>query len=102
MMPFPQHLKQRIPEIKDYLYEMAKQKNIVLSHNAKGELLFTETKSKQTPILDFDLTNGTLPGTKFKFTYSGQQMHSHITLQRQASETGGNAGEYTIRKSLKY
>lgn len=94
---FPKSTASESQKIKDYLYEMCKQKNIVLSHNAKGELLFTETKSKQIPVLDFDLTGGTIPGTKFKFTYGGQQMHSHITLQRQASETGGNAGEYTIK-----
>lgn len=83
--------------IKSFLHDLAKQKNIVISHNEKGELLFTESKTKQVPILEFDLTKGTIPGTSFKFKFNGQAMHSHITLQKQASADGGNAGEYTIK-----
>ncbi len=84
-------------KIKDYLHELAKQKNIVLSHNEKGELLFTESKGKQKPILDFDLSKGSIPGTKFRLRYNGQQMHSHIYMQGQANSDGGNARSGMIR-----
>jgi len=84
--------------IKQYLTELAKQKNIILSHTLDGKLLLTESKTKGTPILDFDLTvpGGGKPGVKFDLVFDGQQMHSDITLQRQASIDGGNAGTYTI------
>lgn len=84
-------------KIKDYLHQMAKQKNIVLTHNAKGELLMTEAKTKGKPVLDFDLSKGSIPGTNFKFTYNGQGMHSHIHMQGQASSTGGNAIDGSIK-----
>lgn len=83
--------------IKDYLTELATQKNIVLSHDNKGRLLFTESKTKQTPILDFDLTKPTPAGMTFELNYNGQGMHSHITVMKQASINGGNAGEETTR-----
>lgn len=81
----------------DYLSELAKQKNIIISHDVNGDLLFTEAKTDIKPILDFDLTKGSIPGTEFTMTYDGQGMHSHITMQKQADIDGGNAGEETIR-----
>ncbi|MBL4809476.1 MAG: hypothetical protein JKY43_05400 [Phycisphaerales bacterium] len=81
--------------IKSYLADLAKQKDIILSHTEKGELLFTKANTDGAPILEFDTTKGSLPGTTFSFNFDGQGMHSHITLQKQAS--GGNAGEQTIR-----
>lgn len=88
--------------IKSYLTELATQKKIVITHNEKGELLFTESKTNATPLITFDgrlgNANGTMiPCTKMSLNFDGQGMHSHITLQKQASQDGGNAGEYTIR-----
>jgi prophage tail gpP-like protein len=80
--------------IKSYLSELAAQKNIIISHNEKGELLFTSAKTDQKPIYHFE--NNT-PGTKISLSFSGQQMHSHITVMKQADTDGGNAGEVTIR-----
>lgn len=93
---FPDTTASESENIKSYLHEMAKQKDIVITHTPKGELLFTEAKTKQEPILDFDLTKGTPHGTSFDLVFDGQGMHSDITLQKQASSTGGNAGKYTI------
>lgn len=83
--------------VKDYLTELASQKDIILSHDVEGRLLFTKSKTKQKPILDFDLTKPTPAGMTFDFNYNGQGMHSHITVMKQASIDGGNAGEQTIR-----
>jgi prophage tail gpP-like protein len=80
--------------IKSYLTELAAQKNIIISHNAAGELLFTEAKANQKPILNFD---GGVPFTSMGFSFKGQPMHSHITVMKQADSDGGNAGEFTIR-----
>ena len=83
--------------IMDYLSEIAKQKNIIISHDVDGNLLFTEAKTDKKPILEFDLREGSIPGTNFTMSYDGQGMHSHITMQKQADMDGGNAGEETIR-----
>lgn len=83
--------------VKSYLTELAKQKNIIISHDEYGRLLFTETKAEKKPILDFDLRGGSLPGTRFRFSFKGQGIHSHIYVQKQASIGGGNAGFTVVR-----
>lgn len=83
--------------VKSYLSELASQKNVVISHDEEGRLLFTKAKTNQNPVLDFNVPNGGMPGTSMKLSYAGQQMHSHITVQKQADSDGGNAGEFTIR-----
>lgn len=89
--------------IKSYLTELATQKKIIISHNEKGHLLFTESKTKKQSLIDFDgrlgVANGgtMIPAISMELDFDGQGMHSHITLQKQASQDGGNAGEQTIR-----
>lgn len=80
--------------IKQYLTSIASQKNIVLSHTNKGELLFTQARTKKKPSYFF---NNDTPATSMELTFNGQPMHSSITLQKQASAEGGNAGEVTIK-----
>lgn len=82
-------------KIKDFLTELATQKNIIISHNDKGALLFTKAKTNQKPILNFE--DGGVPFTKMSLQFPGQQMHSQITVVKQASSDGGNAGEHTIK-----
>jgi prophage tail gpP-like protein len=82
--------------IKQYLTEIATQKQIIVSHDEFGNLLLTEA-TKKKPILSFDLSQGSIPGVEFDFDFNGQGMHSHITLMKQASIDGGNAGQNTIR-----
>lgn len=83
--------------VKDYLTELASQKDIIISHNEKGNLLFTSSKTEKKPILDFDLSKGSIPGVSFETNYDGQGMHSEITVQKQADMDGGNAGESKVR-----
>lgn len=80
--------------IKAYLTELAAQKNIIISHNEKGNLLFTEAKTKQKPILNFD---GGIPFTKMELSFNGQAMHSEISVVKQAGKDGGNAGQSTVK-----
>lgn len=82
--------------VKDFLCELARQKNIVISHNEKGELLFTEVNDSKIPILEFDLANGSIPGMEFDFEFDGRNMHSDIVVQGQAGIDGGNARESSI------
>jgi prophage tail gpP-like protein len=81
--------------IKQVLTELAAQKNIVISHNEKGHLLFTAAKTKQKPILNFE--DGGIPFTSMGLTFNGQAMHSDITVIKQADKDGGNAGDHTVK-----
>jgi prophage tail gpP-like protein len=80
--------------IKQYLTDLAAQKNIVISHTEKGELLFTEAKTKAKPFFHFE---NNVIGTTMSLSFNGQAMHSHITVIKQADADEGNAGEFTIR-----
>ena len=80
--------------IADYLTELAAQRNIILSHDTQGRLLFTQLQTKGVPILS--VTEG-LIGTHMTMSFKGQDIHSHITVIKQADSDGGNAGQYTIR-----
>lgn len=79
--------------IKAYICELAAQRNIIVTHNEQGHLLFTEAKTKQQPFMHFDRG---VPGVNMAMNFNGQGMHSHITVQKQADSGGGNAGESTI------
>lgn len=83
--------------IKEYLSKLAGQRNVVLSHDELGRLVFTKAKTKQTPIANYEASDNGTRFTSMRLSFAGQQMHSHITMQKQASSDGGNAGEFTIR-----
>lgn len=79
--------------IKSYINELALQRNIILSHTDGGSLLFTRAKADLKPIARFV---GGISGTKMSLSTSGQQMHSSITLQKQADLDNDNAGQAPI------
>jgi prophage tail gpP-like protein len=79
---------------KDYLTELCTQRHIIITHNEKGELLFTKAKTDLQPITHFE--EG-ISGVTIRTVFQGQGIHSHITVMKQASSDGGNAGEFTIR-----
>lgn len=83
--------------IAGYLKTIAQQKKIIISHDEKGNLLFTKAKTDLKPILSLDFSNGMIPGTEYALNFNGQGVHSHITVMKQASSDGGNAGEYTVK-----
>lgn len=81
--------------IKQYLTKIAAQLNLVLSHTPEGNLLITEAKTKSQPIFHFE--DGTEQVTDINLSFSGQGMHSQITVMKQQDEEGGNAGQNTIK-----
>lgn len=81
--------------IKSFLTDLANQRNILLSHNADGNLLFTEAKTSLEPIMHFE--KGGLISPAMSLNFDGQKLHSHITIVKQADSDGGNAVEFTIR-----
>lgn len=82
--------------LKSYLTSLAAQLNITITHTPKGELWFTKAKTIQEPLLNIDLTSGSIPGTSFALANNWQGMHESITVQKQADAEGGNAGQSTI------
>jgi len=80
---------------KAFLQELATQKNIIMSHDEKGRLVFTRARTGKKPILNF--VDGGIPFTRMELVYNGQPMHSHITVLKDADPDGGNTGEVTLR-----
>ncbi len=84
--------------IGEYITSLAAQKGIIISNNEKGNLVFTRADTTRKTILDFDSVKGsTIPFTTMNLDFDGDEMHSHIHVIKQASRTGGNAGESMIR-----
>lgn len=83
--------------IKDYLTEITAQRDIVITHNSNGDILFTKAKTDLKPIAHFE--KGVI-GTEYSLAFNGQAIHSQITVVKEASAEGGNAGEYTIKNPL--
>lgn len=86
--------------IKSYLTDLAKQKNIVLSHTRKGDLIISVANTESKPFLELDLDKPSFGVISATMMFNGQPMHSHITMIRQADDEGGNAAEFTIRNPL--
>ncbi len=80
--------------IKGYLAKIANQRNILLSHDEKGNLLLTKSFPNGTPKYNFERQ---IPITASTLTFDGQRMHSEITVIKQASSEGGNAGQSTVK-----
>jgi prophage tail gpP-like protein len=92
-LPYKEVTAEATQTVKDFLTELAAQRNIIISHDSFGNVLFTQAKTNQLPILDFE--DG-LIGTTMGMSFSGQQIHSEITVMKQADSDGGNASQYTI------
>jgi len=75
--------------IQSYLYELAYNRNLVLSHDERGRLLITLADANSPVIAQF--TRG-VPVVESRLDFDGQAMHSDITVVRQADSDGGNAG----------
>lgn len=94
--------------IASYLSELARDRNIVLSHNAKGQVYITTPNTAGMPLFNFDFTDTSdnsevkkIPGLDAELTFNGQALHSHITVKMQADDTeGSNGAEYTLRNPL--
>jgi prophage tail gpP-like protein len=82
---------------KAYLSEIAAQRGIILSHTSGGALLFTEAKADRRPTFEFADGEGY---TSAGLSVNGQQLHSTVTVLRDADVNGGNAGEFEATNPL--
>ena len=76
--------------VKDYLSKLAGQKNIILSHNEKGEVLLFQPDLLQKPKYFFTKGNS----IAMSMDVNGQAMHSEINVVRQPSDE--NEGVSTV------
>lgn len=72
--------------IKDYISRLASQRNILLSHNADGDIVFSKPNFNASPVLSFNESNTTSISLKTK----GQGVYSSLWVLRQPSK--GNKG----------
>jgi prophage tail gpP-like protein len=79
--------------IKTVLTKIALQRKIIVTHNAKGNLFFTEAKTNSQPL--FRVSDGMI-GTEIELIFDGQKLHSDITVMKEVDSEGGNAGQETI------
>ena len=68
--------------IKDYLAKLAGQKNIILSHNEKGDVLLFQPDLLQKPKYFFTKGNS----LSMSMDVNGQAMHSEINIVRQPTD----------------
>lgn len=79
--------------IADYLADLARGLNIVLSHDQYGRLVLNYDIGTGGPLFNF--TQG-MPGVEYELSVDGAQMHSTITAAAQGDYTGGVADPKTV------
>lgn len=85
--------------IASYLSGLARQRNIVISHDANGDLVIARPNTKSKPILTFDFTDSSgdyrkIPGVEAELDFNGQGLHTHIVVKQEADdEEDSNAVE---------
>lgn len=89
--------------VKNYLTELATQKDINLTHDEFGRLLFTRVKTDLNPVMEFDVPYGkSQPGTNMRLVFNGQAMFSQTTVMAQADDDSTNASESTVDNPYVY
>ncbi len=78
--------------IKDYLSKIACQKNIVLSHDVYGNLIYFKPDVKATSKGFFNKENA----LDFGADINGQALHSKLTMLRQQSKRGDTEGDDSV------
>jgi prophage tail gpP-like protein len=77
-----------------YLAEIASQRNVIISHDSSSNVLLTRARASQPPL--FEIDRGGVGVTSMSLSFNGQAMHSDITVLKQASTSGGNAGQFNV------
>lgn len=75
---------------KGFLSKLTSQRNIVLSHNEKGEIVLFKPDTNQRPVKNLNKDNTLV----MESNWNGQGLHSHISVVRQPSKD--NAGASTV------
>lgn len=81
--------------IREYLSKLCSQKNVLLSHNEKGEIVLFQPEYNQLPKFFFGKGNA----IKITTSYNGQAMHSHINVVRQPSMDNEGVSTVDVAKN---
>lgn len=81
--------------IKEYIAKLASQKNIVLSHNEKGEVLLFQPDYLQVPRVFLTKENS----ISMTIDYNGQALHSDINIVRQPSDDNSGLSTTAVAKN---
>lgn len=85
--PYGENTAKESQTAKSYLCELASQKNIIVTDDQFGRIVFTRPRANQTPIFHFVRGTNMIPGTSMSLSFNGQGMHSHIrALQQQDAD----------------
>lgn len=80
-LPYETTVAEPSETVKSYLSKLAAQRNIILSHDEKGRLLFTRPDIKAKPKLFLNIENT----NSMSLAVNGQGIHSEISVIRQPS-----------------
>lgn len=80
-----------------FLADLAFQRNIVMTHNEFGDILFTIPDTNKKAVAHFEVG---INATNLELTFDGQKIHSHHTAIKEAPADGGNNSYKTIRNPL--
>ncbi len=83
--------------VKDFLAALAKQRNVILTHDAAGNVVYTRLNINKPSIATYKQD---IPTTNIGLSVNGQGLHSEITAQKQATLDSDVEGEETIENSL--
>jgi prophage tail gpP-like protein len=85
--------------VKDFINSLASQRGIIMSHDAKGRVLFTRVLTDNLiPVMNFEEGN---TGTEsYTLNINGQSLHSDITVLKQASINDKAIGQSTVKNPM--
>lgn len=93
-LPFEQTTANETQTIKSYLTQLATQRNIVISHNQFGDLVFTKAITSKPAILEI---SGDVPGISLELEGGGQGMHDEIAILKDSDPELGAAEETLVK-----
>jgi prophage tail gpP-like protein len=91
--PFEIEAAKETDTIKSYLASLCKQKNLILTHDKRGNLVITKVQDS-TPVQHF---TGNKPVIEMDISTNGQKMFSETLVMKQTSLNSNNAGEEVIK-----
>lgn len=80
LKPYEETTAKEKQSAKSYLCELAAQKNIIVTDDEFGRIVFTRPKPNRTPVFHFERN---IPGTSMSLDFNGAGMHSSIKVYQQ-------------------
>ena len=94
---YPKSVASPAESVQSYLSKLTSQRNIVMSHDIKGDIVYFRLNTISTPKIFFNTQNT----VKMRFSITGQGLHDEITVIRQPSKENNNLSPVdTIKNPL--